>query len=147
MSEDHVSKQRKASRSAITSTPAKQLVRPRPVSPARESQDDTRPAKRTRKAINCEPCRNSKLKCDRSVRISPYGSFLILLYRNRPCSSCVLRGESPYAIESIAKTHTSTGEFQQGRSRCAIRVQMGILSPAMMCELNPSLDGFPLFIK
>ncbi|EKM59572.1 uncharacterized protein PHACADRAFT_49856, partial [Phanerochaete carnosa HHB-10118-sp] len=32
--------------------------------------------KRARKAINCEPCRNSKLKCD----------------RNRPCSSCVLRG-------------------------------------------------------
>ncbi|OBZ71773.1 hypothetical protein A0H81_08203 [Grifola frondosa] len=34
------------------------------------------PPKRARKAINCEPCRNSKLKCD----------------RNRPCSSCVLRG-------------------------------------------------------
>ncbi|KAF9821044.1 hypothetical protein IEO21_01021 [Rhodonia placenta] len=34
------------------------------------------PAKRARKAVNCEPCRNSKLKCD----------------RNRPCSSCVLRG-------------------------------------------------------
>ncbi|KZV62266.1 hypothetical protein PENSPDRAFT_618134 [Peniophora sp. CONT] len=33
-------------------------------------------AKRQRKAINCEPCRASKLKCD----------------RNRPCSSCVLRG-------------------------------------------------------
>ncbi|KAF9649320.1 hypothetical protein BDM02DRAFT_3082401, partial [Thelephora ganbajun] len=71
------SKQRKASRSAITNTtPAKQLVRPRPGSPSRETQDDTRPAKRTRKAINCEPCRSSKLKCD----------------RNRPCSSCVLRG-------------------------------------------------------
>ncbi|KAI0033482.1 hypothetical protein K488DRAFT_14679, partial [Vararia minispora EC-137] len=37
------------------------------------------PAKRARKAINCEPCRNSKLKCDR--RVGP-----------RPCSSCVLRG-------------------------------------------------------
>ncbi|KZP13067.1 hypothetical protein FIBSPDRAFT_754032 [Athelia psychrophila] len=34
------------------------------------------PTKRARKAINCEPCRASKLKCD----------------RNRPCSSCVLRG-------------------------------------------------------
>ncbi|KAJ7590740.1 hypothetical protein C8J56DRAFT_540993 [Mycena floridula] len=39
---------------------------------------DSRPQKRARKAINCEPCRNSKLKCD----------------RNRPCSSCVLRGTS-----------------------------------------------------
>jgi len=80
MSEDHASKQRRASRSAITNTaPAKQLVRPRPGSPSGETQDDSRPAKRTRKAINCEPCRNSKLKCDRSVRIRQCGSFLILL--------------------------------------------------------------------
>ena len=34
-----------------------------------------RPTKRSRKAINCEPCRSSKLKCD----------------RGRPCSGCVLR--------------------------------------------------------
>ncbi|KAH9853869.1 hypothetical protein C2E23DRAFT_727985 [Lenzites betulinus] len=40
------------------------------------SADSRPPPKRARKAINCEPCRNSKLKCD----------------RNRPCSSCVLRG-------------------------------------------------------
>lgn len=70
MSEDHASRQRKASRSAITNpAPAKQLVRARPGSPSQETQDDTRPAKRTRKAINCEPCRGSKLKCDRSVRV------------------------------------------------------------------------------
>ncbi|KAJ8086117.1 hypothetical protein PM082_004937 [Marasmius tenuissimus] len=43
-----------------------------------DSTSDVRPQKRARKAINCEPCRNSKLKCD----------------RNRPCSSCVLRGTS-----------------------------------------------------
>ncbi|KAG7096594.1 hypothetical protein E1B28_004013 [Marasmius oreades] len=43
-----------------------------------DSTGDVRPQKRARKAINCEPCRNSKLKCD----------------RNRPCSSCVLRGTS-----------------------------------------------------
>ncbi|ESK93582.1 nucleus protein [Moniliophthora roreri MCA 2997] len=41
-----------------------------------DNNGDARPQKRARKAINCEPCRNSKLKCD----------------RNRPCSSCVLRG-------------------------------------------------------
>ncbi|KAJ7477152.1 fungal-specific transcription factor domain-containing protein [Mycena galericulata] len=41
-----------------------------------QNGDGPRPTKRARKAINCEPCRNSKLKCD----------------RNRPCSSCVLRG-------------------------------------------------------
>ncbi|KAJ6627401.1 fungal-specific transcription factor domain-containing protein [Mycena sp. CBHHK59/15] len=43
-----------------------------------QNGDGPRPTKRARKAINCEPCRNSKLKCD----------------RNRPCSSCVLRGTS-----------------------------------------------------
>ncbi|KAJ7067942.1 fungal-specific transcription factor domain-containing protein [Mycena amicta] len=45
---------------------------------ADQNGDGPRPTKRARKAINCEPCRNSKLKCD----------------RNRPCSSCVLRGTS-----------------------------------------------------
>ncbi|KAG2159053.1 fungal-specific transcription factor domain-containing protein [Suillus bovinus] len=45
-------------------------------SPPPNEQDQRPPTKRARKAINCEPCRNSKLKCD----------------RNRPCSSCVLRG-------------------------------------------------------
>ncbi|KAG1773830.1 hypothetical protein EDD22DRAFT_984110 [Suillus occidentalis] len=45
-------------------------------SPPPNEHDQRPPTKRARKAINCEPCRNSKLKCD----------------RNRPCSSCVLRG-------------------------------------------------------
>ncbi|KAJ7781666.1 fungal-specific transcription factor domain-containing protein [Mycena metata] len=51
---------------------------PAPGSTADQNGDGPRPTKRARKAINCEPCRNSKLKCD----------------RNRPCSSCVLRGTS-----------------------------------------------------
>jgi hypothetical protein len=121
MSEDHPSKQRRASRSAITNTaPAKHLVRPRPGSPTREHQDDSRPTKRTRKAINCAPCRTSKLKCDRSVRTRPGGVFLILAYRNRPCSSCVLRGESLRLAGSAAKAYFSTNDVQT-RSRCAIR--------------------------
>ncbi|KAF5333453.1 hypothetical protein D9611_002362 [Ephemerocybe angulata] len=56
-------------------------VRARGNSPPGSSEgpsDGRPPTKRARKAINCEPCRNSKLKCD----------------RNRPCSSCVLRGTS-----------------------------------------------------
>lgn len=80
MSEDHVSKQRGAARSAITTAgPAKNLVRPRPTSPLRlgDSPDDGRPTKRTRKAINCEPCRSSKLKCDRFVRIERSGCVLM----------------------------------------------------------------------
>lgn len=55
------------------------------------------PAKRARKAINCEPCRNSKLKCDRSVSSFPSTVHTRRLTqcrtcRGRPCSSCVLRG-------------------------------------------------------
>ncbi|KAI5832747.1 hypothetical protein K523DRAFT_187410, partial [Schizophyllum commune Tattone D] len=47
------------------------------VRPRADNDDGGRPpTKRARKAINCEPCRQSKLKCD----------------RHRPCSSCVLRG-------------------------------------------------------
>ncbi|KLO14791.1 hypothetical protein SCHPADRAFT_902932 [Schizopora paradoxa] len=45
-------------------------------SPEPVSSDGKPPPKRSRKAINCEPCRASKLKCDKA----------------RPCSSCVLRG-------------------------------------------------------
>ncbi|GBE79222.1 hypothetical protein SCP_0204190 [Sparassis crispa] len=41
--------------------------------------------KRARKAINCEPCRTSKLKCD----------------RNRPCSSCVLRGTTASCYQGL----------------------------------------------
>ena len=36
-----------------------------------ENGDGRPPTKRARKAINCEPCRNSKLKCDRFVSCSP----------------------------------------------------------------------------
>lgn len=43
---------------------------------ASQEIDTHRPPKRSRKAINCDPCRASKLKCD----------------RGRPCSGCVLRG-------------------------------------------------------
>ncbi|KAG7445961.1 uncharacterized protein BT62DRAFT_932306 [Guyanagaster necrorhizus] len=61
----------KPSRSSTTGA-VRQRSSPQPG----EQNADSRPQKRARKAINCEPCRNSKLKCD----------------RNRPCSSCVLRG-------------------------------------------------------
>lgn len=36
-------------------------------SPPPGEHDPRPPTKRARKAINCEPCRNSKLKCDRYV--------------------------------------------------------------------------------
>ena len=45
--------------------PSSSNVRSR-TSPPPNDQDARPPTKRARKAINCEPCRNSKLKCDRS---------------------------------------------------------------------------------
>ncbi|KAJ3734506.1 fungal-specific transcription factor domain-containing protein [Lentinula guzmanii] len=68
----------KAPKPSQTSGVVRGRTSPAPGSGADSSSADTRPQKRARKAINCEPCRNSKLKCD----------------RNRPCSSCVLRGTS-----------------------------------------------------
>ncbi|TFK74442.1 hypothetical protein BDN72DRAFT_53904 [Pluteus cervinus] len=65
----------KISRSATAGT-VRPRASPTPGSTAEQNGDGRPPTKRARKAINCEPCRNSKLKCD----------------RNRPCSSCVLRG-------------------------------------------------------
>ncbi|KAI5982288.1 fungal-specific transcription factor domain-containing protein [Pisolithus marmoratus] len=59
-------------------------------SPPPGEQDARPPTKRARKAINCEPCRNSKLKCD----------------RNRPCSSCVLRGTIALCYQD-ARAHES----------------------------------------
>ncbi|KAG0698840.1 fungal-specific transcription factor domain-containing protein [Suillus ampliporus] len=64
-----------SSRSKTTTAQRSSNVRSR-TSPPPNELDQRPPTKRARKAINCEPCRNSKLKCD----------------RNRPCSSCVLRG-------------------------------------------------------
>ncbi|KIK65721.1 hypothetical protein GYMLUDRAFT_39227 [Collybiopsis luxurians FD-317 M1] len=68
----------KPPKSSQTAGVVRARASPTPGSTADSSSADTRPQKRARKAINCEPCRNSKLKCD----------------RNRPCSSCVLRGTS-----------------------------------------------------
>ncbi|KAF9452002.1 hypothetical protein P691DRAFT_722737 [Macrolepiota fuliginosa MF-IS2] len=66
----------KGSRSTTSGT-VRQRTSP-PPGTQDQNGDGRPPTKRARKAINCEPCRNSKLKCD----------------RNRPCSSCVLRGTS-----------------------------------------------------
>ncbi|RDB20541.1 putative transcriptional regulatory protein C1F7.11c [Hypsizygus marmoreus] len=67
-------------------------------SPSGEQNSDGRPpTKRARKAINCEPCRNSKLKCD----------------RNRPCSSCVLRGTSAMCYQD-ARGHDGNDALTRG---------------------------------
>jgi hypothetical protein len=86
-----------SSHDASASHPNDQSLSSRPRSPPslRTTADsaDSRPHKRARKAINCEPCRNSKLKCDRFVYSVLHSPKLTFVLRNRPCSSCVLRGK------------------------------------------------------
>ncbi|KAF9468850.1 fungal-specific transcription factor domain-containing protein [Collybia nuda] len=65
--------------------------------PGEQNGDGRPPTKRARKAINCEPCRNSKLKCD----------------RNRPCSSCVLRGTSALCYQD-ARGHEGNDAMTRG---------------------------------
>ncbi|KAI0059896.1 hypothetical protein BV25DRAFT_1993355 [Artomyces pyxidatus] len=68
-------------------------------SESRPPSPDSKPSnKRTRKILNCEPCRSSKLKCD----------------RNRPCSSCVLRGHASlcYSVDDKDNASTSPSENQ-----------------------------------
>jgi hypothetical protein len=64
----------KPSRTATTAGTVRARAGSPPPGQSGEGTSDGRPpAKRARKAINCEPCRNSKLKCDRygrSVAIS-----------------------------------------------------------------------------
>ncbi|QRV87593.1 Fungal specific transcription factor domain [Ceratobasidium sp. AG-Ba] len=86
----------------IMSTPHSTSAKPEPgamrstTTPhARSASQDLegqRPPKRSRKAINCDPCRASKLKCD----------------RGRPCSGCVLRGTIAQCYpDSAPGDHTS----------------------------------------
>ncbi|KII95975.1 hypothetical protein PLICRDRAFT_96706 [Plicaturopsis crispa FD-325 SS-3] len=76
-------------REASSSTPSRGAGKgrsrgsPPPSSTDHPSGESRPPTKRARKAVNCEPCRASKLKCDRS----------------RPCSSCVLRGTTAHCYQ------------------------------------------------
>ncbi|KAH7343852.1 hypothetical protein B0J17DRAFT_193228 [Rhizoctonia solani] len=98
---------------------------------ASNDMDSQRPPKRSRKAINCDPCRASKLKCD----------------RGRPCSGCVLRGTTalcypdsgpaehgpPAQIngqETASEVHTGTGDpyAEIARMRQSLAALEGLLS-------------------
>ncbi|TCD70451.1 hypothetical protein EIP91_003212 [Steccherinum ochraceum] len=71
-----------SSTSPTVQTAQPRVKHPRSQSPSNASLpsqtlNDSRPGppKRARKAINCEPCRNSKLKCDRQARVDPGMEF------------------------------------------------------------------------
>ncbi|KAG8956654.1 hypothetical protein FRC04_000132 [Tulasnella sp. 424] len=82
-------------------------------SPSSPSQDSNmassggqRPTKRSRKAINCEPCRASKLKCD----------------RGRPCSGCILRGTISLCYADGGPVHPSDDKDSDYASRVNPRI-------------------------
>ncbi|TFK29338.1 hypothetical protein FA15DRAFT_582359 [Coprinopsis marcescibilis] len=87
----------KPNRTATTGT-VRARASPPPGHSADQPNDGRPPTKRARKAINCEPCRNSKLKCD----------------RNRPCSSCVLRGTSAMCYQDGRGPESSSDPLARG---------------------------------
>ncbi|KAH9950111.1 fungal-specific transcription factor domain-containing protein [Amylocystis lapponica] len=89
----------KITKRSRTTAAAATDVEPSPSSAAALTDTSLPPSKRARKAINCEPCRASKVKCD----------------RNRPCSSCVLRGTTAVCFQkqgSSPSSHIVEGEEQ-----------------------------------
>ncbi|EIN10817.1 hypothetical protein PUNSTDRAFT_142740 [Punctularia strigosozonata HHB-11173 SS5] len=88
------------------------------------------PAKRARKPINCEPCRASKLKCD----------------RNRPCSSCVLRGTSSMCYQDgSAPDQSEAGRSNPQRVRvdpvtefARVRRSLALLEQYVLTGRQPS---------
>ncbi|KAI0786459.1 hypothetical protein C8Q75DRAFT_771832 [Abortiporus biennis] len=89
------------------------------------------PTKRARKAINCEPCRNSKLKCD----------------RNRPCSSCILRGTTALCYQGQDQDpNTRSDENQQNRTDPGIEINnirrsLSLLESYIYQPSNPRLPN------
>ncbi|KAI9063445.1 hypothetical protein FKP32DRAFT_1651128 [Trametes sanguinea] len=101
------------------------------------SADARPPPKRARKAINCEPCRNSKLKCDRS----------------RPCSSCVLRGTTALCYQGQDGDPAFRGPVDQQRAPVDPAVEFARIRQSLslieshVYQHNPpsrqSAHGFP----
>ncbi|KAG9011136.1 hypothetical protein FRB90_007456 [Tulasnella sp. 427] len=82
-----------------------------PSSPTHQDSSTTssggqRATKRSRKAINCEPCRASKLKCD----------------RGRPCSGCILRGTISLCYADGGPVHPSDDKDSEFASRINPRI-------------------------
>ena len=94
----------KPPRSSTTAGVVRGRTSPTPGASGEQGADGRPPTKRARKAINCEPCRNSKLKCDRFVSVLNIRTCFLKfcgLSRNRPCSSCVLRGECTFPTSRL----------------------------------------------
>ena len=70
-----------------------------------------------------------------------------VLSRNRPCSSCVLRGKSLLCLTGFATGPGRVSKNIQERSRHAIKAQMVNLSLGMMREWRSTIRILSLFTK
>ena len=94
------------------------------------------PPKRARKAINCEPCRNSKLKCDRCVHTQHRLSFPA-----RPLAA-LARLRAPPRISALANDISSLSSDLQKPPLLVLRAQRCVLpAPSADASLTRSRVG------
>ena len=125
------------SHSPVASTSQARVKHSRPHSPVLAAADPSQahdfkpPApKRARKAINCEPCRNSKLKCDRYMEFSPSLNHKPTLTSSSPItyfkkSTVLLLRAAGYVIATLRTQRRSSHLqlVQQERRPHAIRTK------------------------
>ena len=131
--------------SAAPQPPPPRVKQSRPHSPVpsssgqqQQSQSEARPPppKRARKAINCEPCRNSKLKCDRCVQTQHRLSFPA-----RPLAA-LARLRAPPRISALANDISSLSSDLQKPPLLVLRAQRCVLpAPSADASLTRSRVG------
>ncbi|KAI6035557.1 fungal-specific transcription factor domain-containing protein [Pisolithus orientalis] len=100
-------------------------------SPPPGEQDARPPTKRARKAINCEPCRNSKLKCD----------------RNRPCSSCVLRGTIALCYQDAPLPCRNASRVDPMQEIVRLKHSVSLLETYIIANHRPGNPSLPPHLK
>ncbi|KAF8335413.1 uncharacterized protein EI90DRAFT_3048299 [Cantharellus anzutake] len=104
--------------------------------PAASDSALQKPSKRVRKAINCEPCRASKLKCD----------------RGRPCSGCVLRGTTAQCYPDEERGPPPLQDHKKEEATLSlvdVRTEVGRIrkSLAILESLVPREGSFSAFLS
>lgn len=105
-----------------------------------EQNGDTRPQKRARKAINCEPCRNSKLKCDRYVSQGGILEEIFNQFIQEP-SMLILR---PARYATCSNMNLQWLNLLQERLLCATRTEGGPMETIMCRVLRIICEPIPV---
>ena len=145
MADDHLS----IAPSTVRSKPARSMtgtVRQRTTPPPGSDNPDGRPpTKRARKAINCEPCRNSKLKCDRQVSC-PFFTIQLTSSQKPPLLFlCPQRSVSQFRLPSAHPDlpnrylcHVLPGWQGPRRRLCSHRRRpVSLVSSTCLCLMSP----------